>query len=88
MPFNDQLPVSNITALDFRDDLVWIGTPQGMGSYQITADLWSPISDLSYNVRDILCDENEALWLATSVGLVEYSLPDGRKELPPIASSP
>ena len=81
MLFNEQLPISNITALDFRDGLVWIGTPQGLGSYAITAELWSPIPELSYNVRNILCDENQTLWLATSVGLVEYSIPDGRKVL-------
>ena len=81
MPFNEQLPVSNVTALDFRDGRVWIGTPQGLGSYAITSELWSPIPELSYNVRDILCDENQMLWLATSAGLVEYSIPDGRKVL-------
>lgn len=81
MPFNEQLPVPNVTALEFRDGLLWIGTPQGMGSYAIASNVWSSIPDLSYNVRHILSDESGKLWLATSVGLVEYSVPDGRKVL-------
>ena len=72
MSFNAQLPVSNVTALDFRDGILWIGTPQGLGSYTTASETWSPIKNVSYNIRDILCDAEQRLWLATSVGLVEY----------------
>ena len=81
MSFNAQLPVSNVTALDFRDGILWIGTPQGLGSYTIASKAWSPIKNVPYNIRDILCDAGETLWLATAVGLVEYRLSDGGKVL-------
>ena len=81
MSFNAQLPVSNVTALDFRDGILWIGTPQGLGSYTTASEAWSPIKNVSYNIRDILCDADETLWLATAVGLVEYRLSDGGKVL-------
>ena len=81
MPFNAQLPAPNITALDFRDGILWIGTPQGLGSYTIASEVWRLISNVSYNIRDILCDAEETLWLATSVGLVEYHLSDGGRVL-------
>ena len=77
MPFNTQLPVSNVTALDFQDGTLWIGTPQGLGSYAIASDTWNLISNVSYNIRDILCGADETLWLATPVGLIEYHISDG-----------
>ncbi len=77
MSFNAQLPVSNVTALDFRDGILWIGTPQGLGSYTTASETWSPIENVSYNIRDILCDAEQRIWLATSVGLVEYHPSDG-----------
>ena len=77
MPFNTQLPVSNVTALDFQDGTLWIGTPQGLGSYAIASDAWNLISNVSYNIRDILCGADETLWLATPVGLIEYHISDG-----------
>ena len=81
MPFNTQLPVSNVTALDFQDGTLWIGTPQGLGSYAIASDAWNLISNVSYNIRDILCDAAETLWLATPVGLIEYRISDGGRVL-------
>ena len=81
MPFNEQLPVSNVTALDFRDGILWIGTPQGLGSYTIASDAWNVVSNVSYNIRDILCGAGETLWLATSVGLVEHRISDGGRVL-------
>ena len=77
MLFNAQLPVSNVTALDFQDGILWVGTPQGLGSYTIASETWSSIKNVSYNIRNILCDADEKLWMATSVGLVEYRLSDG-----------
>ncbi len=77
MPFNKQLPVSNVTALDFRDGILWIGTAQGLGSYTVASDTWSVVSEVSYAIRDILCGANETLWLATAVGLVEHRTSDG-----------
>ena len=79
MPFNTHLPVSNVTALDFQDGTLWIGTPQGLGSYAIASDAWNLISNVSYNIRDILCGADETLWLATPVGLIEYRISDGGK---------
>ena len=80
--FNKQLPSSNVTALAFRDGTLWIGTPQGLGSYAIASDSWNSLSNVPYNIRDILCGETDkTLWLATDTGLVEYSTQDGREVL-------
>ena len=81
LPFNNQLPSPNVTALAFRDDILWIGTPQGLGSYTITSDSWNSLSNVPYNVRDILCNADETLWLATDAGLIEYGTQDGREVL-------
>ena len=72
LSFNDELPSPNVTALAFRDGILWIGTPRGLGSYAIETKKWSVLSNLSYNIRDILCEEDGTLWLATDTGLVEY----------------
>ena len=72
LSFNDQLPSPNATALAFRDSILWIGTPQGLGSYTIASDTWNSLSNIPYNIRDILCDADATLWLATDIGLVEY----------------
>ncbi len=72
LSFNDELPSPNVTALAFRDGILWIGTPQGLGSYAIETKKWRVLSNLSYNIRDILCEEDGTLWLATDTGLVEY----------------
>ncbi len=72
LSFNKQLPSPNVTALAFRDDILWIGTPKGLGSYTIAADTWNSLSNVPYNIRDILCDTAATLWLATDIGLVEY----------------
>ena len=73
LSFNAQLPSPNVTALAFRDGILWIGTPQGLGSYTLAADAWNSLSNVPYNIRDILCQEtDETLWLATDTGLVEY----------------
>ena len=72
LSFNDELPSPNVTALAFRGGVLWIGTPQGLGSYAIETKKWSALSNLSYNIRDILCEEDGTLWLATDTGLVEY----------------
>ncbi len=72
LSFNDQLPSPNATALAFRDGILWIGTPQGLGSYTIASDTWKSLSNVPYNIRSILCDADATLWLATDIGLVEY----------------
>ena len=72
LSFNDQLPSPNATALAFRDGILWIGTPQGLGSYTIASDTWNSLSNVPYNIRNILCDADATLWLATDIGLVEY----------------
>ncbi|MCG9131564.1 hypothetical protein J5I95_07780 [Candidatus Poribacteria bacterium] len=72
LSFNNQLPSSNITALAFREDILWIGTPRGLGSYTIAADAWRSLSNVPHNIRDILCEADNTLWLATDTGLVEY----------------
>ena len=80
LSFNDQLPSPNVTALAFRDGILWIGTPQGLGGYTIASDSWSSHSNVPYNIRDILCGEtDETLWLATDTGLIEYGRQDGRE---------
>ena len=73
LSLNAQLPSLNVTALAFRDGIFWIGTPQGLGSYTLAADAWNSLSNVPYNIRNILCQEtDETLWLATDTGLVEY----------------
>ena len=81
LSFNDQLPSPNVTALAFRDGILWIGTPQGLGSYTIASDSWNSLSNVPYNVRDILCETDGTLWLATDTGLVEYDSQSGREVL-------
>ena len=81
LSFNDQLPSPNITALAFQDGTLWIGTPQGLGSYTIASDSWNSLSNVPYNIRDILCDADGTLWLATDTGLVEYDSQNGREVL-------
>ncbi len=65
------LPSPNVTALAFQDGVLWIGTPRGLGSYTIASDSWNSLSNVPYNIRDILC-EDDTLWLATDIGIVEY----------------
>ena len=81
MGFNEQLPYSNITALAFRDGNLWVGMPHGLGLYVISEGSWNFMPNVSYNIRDIFCDANGRLWLATSFGLVEYSTQDERQTL-------
>ena len=78
LSFNDQLPSPNVTALAFQDGILWIGTPQGLGSYTIGSDSWNSLSNVPYNIRDILCDADGILWLATDTGLVEYDSHSGK----------
>ena len=79
--FNKQLPSPNVTALGFRDGILWIGTPQGLGSYTIASNSWNSLSNVPYNIRDILCGADGTLWLATDTGLVEYNTQSGREVL-------
>ena len=81
LSFNNQLPSPNVTALAFQDGVLWIGTPHGLGSYTIASDSWNSLSNVPYNVRDILCAADKTLWLATDTGLVEYNTQDGREVL-------
>ncbi|MXV75015.1 hypothetical protein F4Z99_12190 [Candidatus Poribacteria bacterium] len=81
LSFNAQLPSSNVTALAFRDGILWIGTPQGLGSYTIPSNAWSSLSNVPHNIRDILCEADETLWLATDIGLVEYNVQNGKEAL-------
>jgi len=82
LSFNDQLPSPNVTALAFQDGILWIGTPRGLGSYTIASDSWNSLSNVPYNIRDILCGETDkTVWLATDTGLVEYDPQRGREVL-------
>ena len=81
LSFNDQLPSPNVTALAFQEGILWIGTPQGLGSYTIASDSWNSLSSVPYNIRDILCEADGTLWLATDTGLVEYDTQSGREVL-------
>ncbi|MDE0689563.1 MAG: hypothetical protein OXI61_15455 [Candidatus Poribacteria bacterium] len=82
LSFNDQLPSPNVTALAFQDGILWIGTPRGLGSYTIASDSWNSLSNVPYNIRDILCGETDkTVWLATDTGLVEYDPQRGREAL-------
>ena len=81
LSFNKQLPSPNVTALAFQDGILWIGTPQGLGSYTIASDSWNSLSNIPYNVRDILSGADGTLWLATDTGLVEYNTQSGREML-------
>ncbi len=79
LSFNAQLPSPNVTALAFREGVLWIGTPKGLGSYTIVSNSWNALSNVPYNIRDILC-EDETLWLATDIGLVEYHWKNSRQQ--------
>ena len=81
LSFNKQLPSPNVRALAYRDGILWIGTPQGLGSYTIASDSWNSLSNVPYNIRDILCGTDGTLWLATDTGLVEYNTETGREVL-------
>ena len=89
MAFNKQLPFTNVTALAFQpadpansqEDILWIGTPRGLGSYSLTSSSWKALPNISFNIRDILIDTDRTLWLATSVGLVEYRTPNSEPVL-------
>ena len=81
LSFNKQLPSANVTALAFRDGILWIGTPQGLGSYTITSDSWNSLSNVPYNIRNILSGTDGTLWLATDIGLVEYEVQSGKEAL-------
>ena len=67
----------NITALDYQNGVLWIGTPQGIGSYTIATDEWIP-NEKIYNVRDII-SEADRLWIGTNTGLIEHQLPNGEQ---------
>ena len=69
---SEQLPSPNVTALAFRDGILWIGTPQGLANYTISTKKWNFLSNMPYNIRDIFCEEDGTLWLATDIGLLEY----------------
>ena len=82
LPFNAQLPSPNVTALAFRDGVLWIGTPKGLVGVRFPNPhikgqehgLGNPTpteTDVPYNIRDILC-EDDTIWLATDIGLVKY----------------
>ena len=77
--FNAQLPSPNVTALAFREGILWVGTPQGLGNYTLASDTWSSLSNVPYNIRDILCSEDGTLWLATDIGVVEYHWKNSRQ---------
>ena len=79
LSFNEQLPSPNVTALAFQNGVLWIGTPQGLGSYTIVSDSWNSLSNVPYNIRDILCAADKTIWLATDTGLIEYGTQDGRE---------
>ena len=76
---SEPLRAPNVTALAFRDGILWIGTPQGLSSYTLASEAWSSVSKVQYNIRAILCDVNETLWLATDTGLIEYHPRSGRE---------
>ncbi len=73
-----KLSSSSITALAYHDGVLWIGTPKGLGKYTIAKKKWETCK-IRYNIRDIICDTHEKIWLATSIGLVEYNIPDERE---------
>ncbi len=81
LSFNKRLPSPNVTALAFQDGILWIGTPQGLGSYTIASDSWNSLSNVPYNIRDILCGTGGILWVATDIGLVEYDTQSGKETL-------
>ena len=81
LSFNKQLPSSNVTALAFQNGILWIGTPRGLGSYTVASDSWNSLSNVPYNTRDILCEVDGTLWLATDIGLIEYETESGREVL-------
>ena len=74
----EQSPSPSITALAYQEGVLWVGTPHGLGSYTIATEKWNPLKK-SHNIRDIMCDEDGKLWLATSTGLVEYHISSGEK---------
>ncbi len=74
----NELGSPSITALSSHDGVLWVGTPRGLGKYTIATEKWEPCK-ITHNIRDIICDKSEKLWLATSIGLVEYYISDGKE---------
>ncbi len=73
-----ELGSPSITALASQDSVLWVGTPRGLGKYTIATEKWESCK-ITHNIRDIICDKSEKLWLATSIGLVEYNISDGQE---------
>jgi len=75
------LPQTIVTALHLDGSTLWIGTPRGMGRYDLngSSTRFSPIEGIPYAVRDIL-PEGESLYLATDVGLIRYDPSTGGSE--------
>ena len=73
-----KLSSPSITALAYHEGVLWIGTPKGLGKYTIATEKWEPCK-ITHNIRDIVCDSPEKIWLATSIGLIEYNILDGNE---------
>jgi len=75
----DGLPNNNIRALALKDDVLWIGTPKGLGKLSKQGTKYSigsaSFSEEGYsfhdNIRSIGIREN-TLWLATAAGVVKF----------------
>ncbi len=73
---NKKISSLSVTALDYHQGVLWIGTTQGLGSYTVATNTWTPPTE-PHNIRDVVCDEDTKLWLATSIGVIEYNISDG-----------
>jgi len=70
-----------VMTYDDKNKRIWIGKPNGLACYDVQAQQWL---ETSSSDKDTLCKRNirsialngDKLWLGTSSGLVEYSIPD------------
>jgi signal transduction histidine kinase/ligand-binding sensor domain-containing protein/DNA-binding response OmpR family regulator len=72
-----------------QDTTLWIGTDNGLCSYDINKGVFNHIDfkieskngNEIKDVRVIFEDENNTLWIGTNAGLIQYSKSDGESQL-------
>jgi len=77
----DALPGRNVVAMayDDKNQRIWIGTPEGLGCFDILTRQWIELNGADgyseRNIKSISVQENR-LWLGTTSGLMEYHISD------------
>jgi ligand-binding sensor domain-containing protein len=73
-----QLASDRINELAFRDNLLWIGTDQGLSIYNLRKDSWKRFSmtqGLSDEVVNSIAVTDTVAWIGTPLGLSSVSIP-------------